>query len=65
MLATVRHRHRRTQGNGSRRACLAMVFKLTQAAEKKWRMLNGSKIIPDVIRGVRFIDSVREKQAAA
>jgi transposase-like protein len=64
-FATVRHRHRRTKGNGSRKACLAMVFKLTQAAEKKWRLLNGSKIMPDVIRGVRFIDGVREKQAAA
>lgn len=64
-FATVRHRHRRTKGNGSRKACLAMVFKLTQAAEKKWRLLNGSKIMPDVIRGVRFIDGVREAQAAA
>lgn len=64
-FATVRHRHRRTKGNGSRKACLAMVFKLTQAAEKKWRLLNGSKIMPDVIRGVRFIDGVRETQAAA
>ena len=42
-----------------------MVFKLTQAAEKKWRLLNGSQIMPDVIRGVRFIDGVREAQAAA
>lgn len=64
-FATVRHRHRKTKGNGSRKACLAMVFKLTQAAEKKWRLLNGSKIMPDVIRGVRFIDGVRETQAAA
>ena len=64
-FATVRHRHRRTKGNGSRKACLAMVFKLTQAAEKKWRLLNGSQIMPDVIRGVRFIDGVREAQAAA
>jgi len=31
-FATVRHRQRRTKGNGSRKACLAMVFKLTQAA---------------------------------
>lgn len=64
-FATVRHRHRRTKGNGSRKACLAMVFKLTQAAETKWRLLNGSTIIPDVIRGVRFINGVRHTQAAA
>jgi transposase-like protein len=64
-FATVRHRHRKTKGNGSRKACLAMVFKLSQAAEKKWRQLNGSQLIPDVIQGVRFIDGVREDKAAA
>jgi transposase-like protein len=64
-FATVRHRHRKTKGNGSRKACLAMVFKLSQAAEKKWRQLNGSLLIPDVIQGVRFIDGVREDKAAA
>jgi len=64
-FATVRHRQRRTKGNGSRKACLAMVFKLTQAAEKKWRLLNGARIMPDVIRGVRFVDGVRDTQAAA
>jgi putative transposase len=31
-FATVRWRHRRTKGNGSRRACLAMVFKLMESA---------------------------------
>ncbi len=64
-FATVRLRHRRTKGSGSRKACLAMVFKLCQAAEKKWRILNGSRIIPDVIQGVRFIDGVREDKTAA
>ena len=64
-FATVRLRHRKTKGNGSRKACLAMVFKLCQAAEKKWRILNGSQIIPDVIQGVRFIDAVREDKTAA
>ena len=64
-FATVRLRHRRTKGNGSRKACLAMVFKLVQAAEKKWRLLNGSQLIPDVIQGVRFINGEREEKAAA
>jgi putative transposase len=64
-FATVRLRHRKTKGNGSRKACLAMVFKLCQAAEKKWRILNGSQIIPDVIQGVRFIDGVRQDKTAA
>jgi transposase-like protein len=62
-FATIRHRHRRTKGNGSRAACLAMVFKLAQAAERHWRRLNGHSYLEDVIRGVRFIDGER-KQAA-
>lgn len=64
-FATVRLRHRRTKGSGSRKACLAMVFKLVLAAEKKWRLLNGSKLIPDVIQGVRFVDGERKNKAAA
>ncbi len=64
-FATVRLRHRRTKGNGSRKACLAMVFKLVQAAEKKWRVLNGSQLIAEVIQGVRFINGEREVNVAA
>ncbi len=64
-FATVRLRHRRTKGSGLRKACLAMVFKLVQAAEKKWRLLNGSELIPDVIQGLRFVNGERETQAAA
>ena len=63
-FATVRLRHRRTKGNGSRAACLAMVFKLAQSAEKRWRRLNGHQLIPDVIHGVRFIDGIKMKVAA-
>jgi transposase-like protein len=62
-FATVRLRHRRTKGSGSRTACLTMVFKLTQAAEKRWRRLNGSALLPDVIRGVKFIDGIKEQAA--
>ena len=63
-FATVRLRHRRTKGNGSRAACLAMVFRLAQSAEKRWRRLNGHQLIPDVIRGVRFIDGIKLGVAA-
>jgi transposase-like protein len=62
-FATVRLRHGRTKGNGSRGACLAMVFKLAQSAEKRWRKLNGYELIPDVIRGVRFVDGVKSNAA--
>jgi transposase-like protein len=62
-FATVRLRHRRTKGNGSRRACLAMVWRLCQSAERRWRRLNGHELIHDVIAGVTFTDG--EKQQAA
>ena len=64
-FATVRHRHRRTKGNGSRLACLTMVFKLMQSAQKRWRLLNGSQLLPDVIAGVQFIDGIKPQIAAA
>ena len=57
--ATVRLRTRRTKGSGSRIACLAMVFKLAQAAERMWRKLNGHKLLGDVIRGVQFKDGIK------
>lgn len=64
-FATVRLRHRRTKGSGSRRACLTMVFKLMQSAAKKWRLLNGSQHLADVIQGVQFIDGIKPQQDAA
>ncbi len=59
-FATVRLRHRRTKGNGNRAACLAMVFKLTKSAERRWRKLNGHELLPDVIRGVPFVNGAKE-----
>jgi putative transposase len=64
-FATVRLRHRRTKGSGSRTACLAMVFKLTQSAAKRWRLLNGSQLLEDVIQGLQFIDGIKPQQDAA
>jgi transposase-like protein len=63
-FATVRLRHRRTKGSGSRTACLTMVFKLMEAASKKWRLLNGSGRLKDVIQGVKFVDGIEVKGAA-
>ena len=40
-FATVRLRTKRTKGAGPRMASLTMVFKLAQAAERKWRKLGG------------------------
>ena len=62
-FATVRLRHRKTKGSGSRTACLTMVFKLMESASRTWRALNGSTLVRDVIAGVQFADGV--KKAAA
>lgn len=57
-FSTVRHRTRQTKGCGSRKATMAMVFKLGLEAEKKWRKLNGHQLIAKVIEGVQFVDGV-------
>ena len=64
-FATVRLRHRRTKGNGSRVACLAMVFKLCESAAKHWRLLNGAALLPDVIAGVQFVNGENPERNAA
>jgi putative transposase len=65
VFATVRLRHRRTKGNGSRNACLAMVHQLMQSAAKRWRLLSGSNLLPDVIARVQFTDGVKSQEHAA
>jgi transposase-like protein len=62
-FATVRLRHRRTKGSGSRRASLAMMFKLAQAAQKRWRRLNGHQHIVHLLEGKTFIDGVMQGAA--
>lgn len=53
-FATIRLRHKRTKGNGTRRASLAMMFKLAQSAEKRWRRLNGHQQIVHLLAGKTF-----------
>ena len=62
---TVRHRHRKTKGSGSRNACLAMVFKLMQAAERKWRRLNAAKHILHLLAGYKYEDGIMQERDAA
>jgi putative transposase len=57
-FATVRLRQRVTKGAGSRTKALTMAFKLLDMAEKRWRRLNGSHLMPLVRAGVQFIDGV-------
>lgn len=58
-FATVRLRTTSTKGSGSRIACLSMVFKLVQAAQRHWRVLNGSELMKAIIEGVQFKDGAR------
>jgi len=58
-FASVRLRTNKTKGCGSRIACLTMVFKLAMSAQKRWRELNGAKLLVDVITGVTFQDGVK------
>jgi putative transposase len=62
-FATIRLRHRRTKGCGTRRASLTMMFKLAQAAQKKWRRLNGYELIIPLMEGKKFVNG--ELQDAA
>ena len=64
-FATVRLRHRRTKGNGTRKATLAMVYKLCREAEQCWRKLDGFKFIPLVEAGIKFVNGEQVDEAVA
>jgi transposase-like protein len=53
-FAPVRARTRVTKGPGTRDTGLAMVFKLLQAAEGRWRAVNGPHLVALVRAGARF-----------
>ena len=59
-FATVRLRTNKTKGCGTRLATLSMVFKLAQSAAQHWRKLNKGELLADVMRGVRFVDGIKE-----
>ena len=62
-FATIRLRHRKTKGSGSRRASLAMMFKLGISAQKNWRRLRGYKQIIPLIQGFKFTDGIMQDAA--
>ena len=63
-FATVRLRHRRTKGCGTRRASLTMMFKLGLSAQRKWRRLNGHKRIISLVQGKKFVNGTLQESAA-
>jgi putative transposase len=69
VFAPVRARTDITKGPGSRRAGLAMIFKLMEAAEQRWRKLTGAHLVALVRAGARFengelVEGSEEKAAA-
>jgi transposase-like protein len=55
-FATVRARTDITKGPGSREAGIAMIYKLLEAAEGRWRRLNGYGLVALVRAGARFVN---------
>ena len=64
-FATVRLRITKTKGCLSRMTALTMVFKLLQSASKKWRRLDGSHQLAEIIQGVKFKDGEKLIERAA
>ena len=73
IFSTVRLRHNKspkkatrqsgTRNNAGRKACLAMVYKLCQSAQRGFLRLNGSELIQDVIAGIPYEDGVKKVAA--
>jgi len=61
-FATIRHRTERVKGAFSRTSLLSMLFKLARCAEDSFRRITGFDWLAEVIRGVKFVDGVREDQ---
>jgi len=64
-FATVRQRTVKTKGCLSRKTALAMTFKLILSAKRKWRKLDGSSQLAELIEGVPFKDGIKQIKHAA
>ncbi len=58
-FATVKLRTRVTKGAGSKKAALAMAYKLLDAASERWRRFNGHELLADVLTDVKFKDGIK------
>lgn len=63
-FSTIRLRHRKTKGSGSRRTSLAMMFKLAESAARKWKRLKGYEKLEFVAKGQIFKDGELQQDAA-
>ena len=62
-FSTVRLRTKVTRGAGSRKAGLAMAYKLLDAAQDRWRRINGHELVPLVRAGATFIDGKLQERS--
>ena len=60
-FSTVKARTKKTKGAGSRKAGLAMAFKLLLAAEKRWRRISAPHLVALVQAGVKFSDGQQQR----
>jgi putative transposase len=58
-FATVKLRTKVTKGAGSKKAALAMAYKLLDAAQERWRRINGHELVTDVLDGMKFKDGIQ------
>ena len=59
-FSSIRLRTAKTRNCGSRETTLSMIFKLAQSAEKRWRKLQGHRLLGEVLTGIRFKDGIRD-----
>jgi len=58
-FATVRLRTKKSRNCGSRDTTLAMVFKLMESAQKRWKKLRGVNLLTLVVNNVKFKDGIQ------
>jgi putative transposase len=58
-FATVKLRTRVTKGAGSKDAALGMAYKLLDAAQDRWRMINGAELVKELLDGATFKDGIK------
>ena len=60
-FSTVKLRTKVTKGAGSKKAALAMAYKLLDATQDRWHRINGHELVADVLAGVKFKDGIKAK----
>ena len=65
VFATVRLRTVKSQRCLSHKTAFAMMYRLVQSAQNKWRRLNETESLPKLSEGVKFRDGIQVIKGAA